>query len=250
MAGQVQFVWTRQTYTDASGKARTRWRKDPFHASGTSIMSAAVEGNAGPWLAHLANILPQQVHKALASGGYLMQKLLRSDIDAGGPAGTGWSPLSGVQVSGRLDMARRGAKRARRKARFFGALRQAIGYYRHQFPTMQVDVGWLSAAAQRYGYMLQRGTRTPVTRKSAGLFKGVFGWWPRKRAMDMPARPLMEPSLAVHAMQLAVHMENKVAQYLAAGERWMAQTRSNASQRAAEMPRLGGGRSTGAGAYA
>lgn len=232
MAGQVGYILTRQSYTDASGRVRTSWRKDPFFSDKASLVSVGVRGNAGPWLSDLASILPRQVHKALSSGGYLMQKLLREDIAAGGPPGTSWPELSNVQKSGMLDKAKRGAKRARKRNRFFGRLAQAIGYYRYPFPRMRVDIGWLSAAAQRYGYMLQRGTRTPVTRKMAGMFKGVFGWWPRKRSMDMPARPLMEPSLAAHAFELQAHMENRIARYLAASDKWLHETRSNVSKQA------------------
>lgn len=248
MSGQVGYILTPRT--NADGKV-IGWRKDPFFSDKASILSAAVQGDAGPWLSHLASMLPAQVHKALSSGGYLMQKLLRADIAAGGPPGTNWPELSGVQKSGRLDQIRRGTKRARKRSRFFGGLSQAIGYYRYPFPRMQVDIGWLSAAAQRYGYMLQRGTRTPVTSKMAGLLKGVFGWWPRKRSMDMPARPLMEPSLRAHAFELHAHMENRIARYLAASERWLHETRSNVSKQAdGQRGGMGSGASFGMGARA
>ncbi|MEG6505861.1 hypothetical protein [Nitratidesulfovibrio sp. 1201_IL3209] len=248
MAGQVGYVLTPRT--NADGKV-TGWRRDPFFSDKASILSAAVQSDAGPWLSHLAALLPTEVHKALASGGYLMQKLLRADIAAGGPPGTHWPELSDVQKSGKLDQARRGARRARKRSRFFGRLAQAIGYYRYPFPRMRVDIGWLSAAAQHYGYMLQRGTRTPVTRKMAGLFKGVFGWWPRKRSMDMPARPLMEPSLRAHAFELHAHMENRVARYLSASERWLQETRSNKSKYADSLRGpMGAGASAGTGARA
>lgn len=248
MAGQVGYILTPRT--NADGKV-IGWRKDPFFSDKASILSAAVQGDAGPWLSHLAAILPKEVHKALSSGGYLMQKLLRADIAAGGPPGTNWPELSNVQKSGKLDRAKRGTKRARKRSRFFGRLSQAIGYYRYAFPRMQVDIGWLSASAQHYGYMLQRGTRTPVTRKMAGLFKGVMGWWPRKRSMDMPARPLMEPSLRAHAFELHAHMENRIARYLAASERWMQETRSNKSKYADSMRGpMGAGASAGMGVRA
>lgn len=248
MAGQVRYILTPQIYTDAKGNNRTRWRKDPFLSDSVSILSAAVQGDAGPWLSHLAALLPREVHKALSSAGYAMQKFLREDIAAGGPPGTNWPDLSAVQKSGRLDKAKRGTKRARKRTKFFGGLSRAIGYYRYDFPRMQVDIGWLSAAAQRYGYMLQRGTRTPVTRKMAGLFKGVMGWWPRKRSMDMPARPLMEPSLRAHAFELHAHMENRVGRYLAASERWLHETRSNKAKAADSLRGVGAGAFAGMGA--
>lgn len=228
--GQVGFIYTRQDRVDKNGKVRVGYRRDPFFSDrGASLLSASVTADAGPWLRDLADMLPKEAHKALSALGYAMQKGIRADIVRGGPDGTSWPKLSPITRIGVLDELQ-GRPRPRRRGRFFGQLYGPIGYFRYPLPQMRVDVGWLSASAQRLGYMVQRGANVPVTGKTRRLYAVAKRKLPL--SIEIPARPLMREAYESRQAELVDLFQSKVARYVERGAEWMRNTRSNAAQRA------------------
>jgi len=228
--GQVGFIYTRQDRVDTNGKVRVGYRRDPFFTDrGASLLSASVTADAGPWLRDLADMLPKEAYKALSALGYAMQKGIRADIVRGGPDGTSWPKLSPITRSGVFDELL-GRPRPRRRGRFFGQLYGPIGYFRYPLPQMRVDVGWLSASAQRLGYMVQRGVTPRVTDKSRRLYAVAKRKIPS--SITVPARPLMREAYESRRDELIELFQTKVARYVERGAEWMHETRSNAAKRA------------------
>jgi hypothetical protein len=95
---------------------------------------------------------------------------------------------------------------------------------------MRVDVGWLSASAQRLGYMVQRGANVPVTGKTRRLYAVAKRKLPL--SIEIPARPLMREAYESRQAELVDLFQSKVARYVERGAEWMRNTRSNAAQRA------------------
>ncbi len=228
--GQVGFIYTRQERVDKNGSVRVGYRRDPFYTDRrASLLSASVTADAGPWLRDLADMLPKESYKALSALGYAMQKGIRADIKRGGPEGTSWPKLSPITRTGVLDELQ-GRPRARRRGRFFGQLYGPIGYFRYPLPQMRVDVGWLSASAQRLGYMVQRGTNVPVTGKTRRLYAVARRKIPV--SIEIPARPLMREAYESRQTELVNLFQDKVSRYVERSAEWMHETRSNAAKRA------------------
>lgn len=220
---QARIVHLRQE----NGRMRQYRLLDDKH----TLLTASVEQDAGAYIAHLARMLPRETHKALAALGYYLvgrvsqPGALRKDIITGGPQGTAWAPLSTPQAGGLIDRAK--GRRRRRGKGFFGDLMKALAYFRYPFPLMRLDVGWLSASAQRWGYLLQRGGRVPATRKMRRLFSRA-GLRLGGKGINLPARPFMAQAMAAHLPEVAPLLESKIARFTQASAAFFAATRANA----------------------
>lgn len=180
---------------------------------------------ATPFFRHVAKTLPREFDRALKSTGWWLQQEIKKGIKAGAPGGQPYKPFTDVTTSRVLDSMRgrgkiksgkryRAARKFRSDHRPLGRLYPAT-VYRFYKDSRRVVIGWVSASAQRYGAMQEKGTRYQITPKmrrfywAAGipLSKG-------KTFIDVPARPTIGPEYQENAQKVPGYIEDKILGYI------------------------------------
>ncbi len=191
-----------------TGKVTSKGRTYNFYGNGTAIR---INDNAGPYLRHLANTLPNEFNRALRHVGWWSREELQQAVYQGGPRGHRWPPLSGVHQQRQLQDLK--SKRYREPATHpFGRLVRAIGY-KHEKNLMKVRVGWLSRSAAEAASKVQSGQTIRVTPKMRRFFWAA-GVPLTSDYINIPARELMEPFFRNRRGDIHERIERRVGYYL------------------------------------
>ncbi|UZP67714.1 hypothetical protein N1030_01725 [Desulfovibrio mangrovi] len=233
-----------RVYLAYRGKGATKYRAYKFHAGDGGVIDAQVEDNVTPFLNAMARSMPRELHKGLSSLGWHLSKQLKQVVKNGGPRGENWPDVSGI-VRGKDGSLRR-ARRTQRQ-RFYGALGNTLGYYRHPLPALRVSIGWLSLAASQRGEKLQRGYTLTPTQKQRRLFAASARWTKKHdrvrsgsvyplaaESIKVPGRNLIAPVYAQEQRNIRPLLESKLKVYMRKQEAFFASTTSNAAKRAAQ----------------
>ena len=203
-----------------------RTRSYPFYASGAGSL-LNIEDDAGPFLARLAREFPAELNRALRHLGWWLRQELRQGMANNAPGGEQADPLSDIHVYRLFDdvrgrhkvyaigsRRRLGARNLRMAGSIYGRLIRAVGY-RHDPGRQMVQVGWLSSAAAARAAELQAGGRQPITaRMRRFAFAAGVPLGRDKTHIDLPARPVIDPTFEAVRGEIPERVERRMALYI------------------------------------
>ena len=174
-------------------------------------VSVEYDDSAAPWLEGALRNWPQYDKRALKSVGWMLSKEMKAGIKSGAPGGKAYQALSGLR---KVKSYEEHVLKRRKPGTFLGKMARAIGYeYRETDGSLYV--GWLSKSAARFGTMLQGGQKETVSPKMRAFFaaSGVF-LKKSTSAIELPARPTIEPLRVQLTPQIGPYYVEKIGSYL------------------------------------
>ncbi|WP_018125701.1 hypothetical protein [Desulfovibrio oxyclinae] len=197
-------------------QGKTVLRTYPFYSSHRGGARVAIRDTTAPFMAFLVRTFPSEFNRALGSAGWWLQQEIKNTVYDEDPPGENWPELSEIQQQRVLDDAKGHFRQPATHA--YGQLVKAVGYRRDK-RLMRVRVGWLSPAAARRAWSLQRGFSTRVTDKMRRFFGAAGLPIPAEDTIESPPRDLITPVYEGSRDEVFERIEQKISYYLGKSSR-------------------------------
>ena len=195
---------------DSKGRVRRKTYRFYPGRGGLYSMDVSMDAFLSEELRQKIEEIPKAMHSGLRKIGYVGHMYMKRDARRGGPPGERWPDRTVVtRKFPEWGSMRFGKERSEPARQFYGGLRQAIGYYRHPMPRMEVEFGFLGSAAYMEATRLQRGFVVRMSQKMRRLFI-MRGFRPPKGDLKVPARNLIAPSYRARMSLLLGEFDGEV----------------------------------------